>query len=252
MKIFDCHSWLGGSIVPGQSHTPAALVAPLSRHGIEGVLLLSAHARLVDPLAGNRLVKAALDQAPAFYGCLVAHVNRVQSSITAMRELMPQRRFLGMAVVGSNLDEPVPVSLADELLNAYRRYTKPVLIFALNGASVEAGLRIAKGYPMLRIVLVGMGGPDWPQAIQAAHVATNIVLETSGALDRAKVPAAVETLGAHRVVFGSGSPGTSPAAALGMIEDAAVSDEAKRRILWDNAIRLFDLEAPRPVEEAMQ
>jgi predicted TIM-barrel fold metal-dependent hydrolase len=87
-----------------------------------------------------------------------------------------------------------------------------------------------------------MGGRDWRQAVHAAHSATNIVLETSGALDRSKLSAAVEVLGAHRIVFGSGSPATGVAAALGMVEDAAISDDARRRILWDNAVRLFELE----------
>ena len=250
MKVFDCHSWLGGSIVPGVGHTPTALTTGLDHYDVQGALLMSAHARLVDPLAGNRLVKAALEQSEALYGCLVAHVNRVQSSLTAMRELMPLRRFLCMALVGSRLEEPVPYALADEILNAYRRYTKPLFVFALNGASVEAAQRIATGYPMLRVVLVGMGGPHWPQAIKAAHATTNLMLETSGVLDRAKVPAAVDTLGGHRLVFGSGSPATSLPAALGMIEDASVTDDVKRRVLWDNAIRLFELEQPRPEETA--
>lgn len=241
-RVLDCHSWLGGSLVPGVAATPASVRDRLADAGIEAAVLLSAHARLVDPVAGNRLVRAALDQAPAFYGCLVAHVNRAEASIAAMRELMPLRRFVCMALVGKRLEDPIPLALADELLNAYRRYTKPVMIFAANSASVEAGLRIAREYPMLRIVLMGMGGPDWRQAIEAAHSATNIVLETSGLLDRTKVAAAVERLGAHRLVFGSGTPGTSAAASLGMLEDAAISDEARRRILWDNAVRLFELE----------
>jgi len=253
MRVFDCQSWLGGSLVPGVGTTPASAAAQLERFQIERAILFSAHARVVDPLAGNRFIRAALEQSPALYGGIVAHVNRVETSIAAMRELMPQSRFLGMMLVGKRFDEPLPFTLADELLNAYRRYTKPVFVPAFNGASVEVALRIAKGYPMLRVVMVGMGGPDWPQAIQAAHDAPNMMLETSGVLERAKIRAAVETLGAHRIIFGSGSPGTSPAAALGMLEDAAISDAARNRILWDNAVRLFELERPpEPPEEEPQ
>jgi len=242
MAVFDCQCWLGGSIVPGVSQTPTSATADFAEHAVERALLMSAHARVVDPLAGNRFVRAAVEQIGTLDGCLIAHVNRIESSVAAMRELMPLRSFLGMAVVGTDLQEPISLPMADEILNAYRRYTKPVLVFALNGASVQAAHQIARGYPMLKVVLLGMGGHDWRQAIHAAHSATNIMLETSGALDRAKLPAAVETLGAHRIVFGSGSPATGLAAALGMVEDAAVSDDARRRILWDNAVRLFDLE----------
>jgi hypothetical protein len=242
MAVFDCHCWLGGSVVPGVAQTPIGVAADFGDHAVERALLLSAHARVVDPLAGNRFVRAAVEQVPALEGCLVAHVNRVDSSVAAMRELMPLRSFLGMAVVGNDLHEPISLPLADEILNAYRRYTKPLLLVALNGASVHAAHQIAKGYPMLKVVLLGMGGRDWRQAVHAAHSATNIVLETSGALDRSKLSAAVEVLGAHRIVFGSGSPATGVAAAMGMVEDAAISDDARRRILWDNAVRLFELE----------
>jgi predicted TIM-barrel fold metal-dependent hydrolase len=219
-----------------------ALTGTMDHAGIQRALVMSAHARLVDPLAGNRLTKAAVEQSPALYGCLVGHLNRPDGSLNAMRELMPKRRFLALAVVGRSPEEPVSVAMADDLLNAYRRYTKPIMVYALNSASVRAALEIAKAYPMVRLVMLGMGGRDWPDAIRAAHAATNIVLETSGALECAKLPAAVDTLGAHRIVFGSWSPHTSAPAAMGMIEDAPISADAKRRILWDNAIRLFDLE----------
>ncbi len=242
MQIFDCHRWLGGSIVPGISLSSATVLEELQRDDADRGVLLSAHAHMVDSLAGNRLLHATVEHSPRLYGCLVAHINRTESSVSAMREMMPSRRFLGVAVLGRSLEEPVDEAAAHEILNAYRRYTKPIFLAAYNRASVETGLAIARKYPMLRVVLLGMGGQDWQTAIRAAHSATNIVLETSGALDRSKLLQAVETLGAHRIVFGSGFPGTCLPAALGMLQDAALSDEARRRILWDNAIRLFDLD----------
>jgi predicted TIM-barrel fold metal-dependent hydrolase len=225
----------------------SALTSTMSAAGVDRALVFSAHACLVDPLAGNRLVKAVVEQSPNLYGCLIGHLNRPESSLSAMRELMPRRRFLALAVVGTNREEPVTRSMADELLNAYRRYTKPIMVYALNSASVQGALEIARAYPMLRLIMLGMGGRDWREAVRAAHAATNIVLETSGALECAKLKCAVDTIGAHRIVFGSWSPHTGAPTALGMIEDAPISDDAKRRIMWDNAIRLFDLDAaPSP------
>lgn len=242
MPVLDIHGYLGASVVAGVSHTPASVEAGLVARGIDAAVVMSAHARRVDPLAGNRILSAMVEHATRLSACLVTHTNRPEASIEAMRELMGRRRFLAMAVTGSRPEEPVRKIVADEVLNAYRRFGKPLFLFTHNADGVAAGLEIARAYPMLRIVFIGMGGEDWRAAITAAHLATNVLLETSGAMDCAKITAAIEVIGAHRIVFGSGSPHTDAAAMLGMIDDARISDDVRNRIVWDNARRLFRLD----------
>lgn len=239
MPVFDAHSYLGGNLIPGVAHNAAAITAAMKARGVDRAMLLSSHARNIDPIAGNRILKVMVEQAPELYGCLITHVNRVEASTAIMRELMPSRKFIAMAIAGARADEPVHKIVADEIINAYRRYGKPLCLFTPNGEAAEAALEIAKAYPMLRVILLGMGGIDWRTAIAAAQQSTNIFLESSGALDRAKLPAALEALAAHRIVFGSGSPRTDAAAALGLLEDSEMPADARRRILSDNAARLF-------------
>ena len=126
-------------------------------------------------------------------------------------------------------------------LNSCRRFQKPVFLHTPNAACVETGLHFAKTYTMHKFIFLGMGGAGWRTGIAAAHQATNIYLEISGALDRAKIPAAVETLGPHRLLFGSSLPYLDPAATLGLLKDAHLSQTEHRRILYDNAYRLFNL-----------
>ena len=204
---------------------------------------MSNHARFVDPLAGNRILRKVVEQGDGLYGCLITHVNRVDSSVSAMREQMPQRKFVGMAIAPARTGEPVTKILADEIINAYRRYSKPLFLFTPNAESVHEALEIARGYPMLKVIFLGMGGADWRTAIAAAHASTNVLLEIIRSLDRAKLPAAVETLGAHRILFGSSTPRVDAAAAAGLIEDSDLSADSRRRILQDNAQRLFQFGA---------
>lgn len=242
MAIFDIHWNLGGSVVPGVSHNAASIGTLMTARGIDGAVLFSTHARWVDTLAGNRILKAMVGQDERLYACLTTHTNRADKSIAVMRELMPLRRFVGMCVVGPRLDQPIDRMVGDEILNAYRRYTKPLFLYTPNAECVHAAMAIAKTFTMLKVVFLGMGGPDWRAAIAAAHACTNVLLETSGHPDRAKIPAAVEVLGAHRLVFGSDAPHTDAAAAVGLIEDSDLSDDARARILSENARRLFDLD----------
>jgi hypothetical protein len=248
LRVIDVHSYFGGSIVPGIAAGANSISSGARDREIDAVVLLSNHARNVDPLAGNRILRKVLEQGPNLYGCLVTHINRVDSSVTVMRDLMGNKKYLAMAVADVSPDEPVSKLVADEIVNAYRRYGKPLFLFTPNAKCVISALEIAKGYPMLKVVFLGMGGGEWRNAIAAAHSCTNVYLETSGALDRAKLPAAVEAIGAHRILFGSGSPTIDAAAAMGLIHDSGLSEDAMRKIFGENAEKLFGLTAGKEAE----
>lgn len=243
MPIVDCHVSLEGHLLPGINQNGAQVSELLAQRGIERAIVYSARAARVDPLSGNRILKAMIEPIPGLFGCVVAHVNRVDSSVQAVRELLGQRSFVGVMPVSVSPDDILPPLLADEILNACRRYQKPVFLLTPNGACVDAALRLAKTYNVHKFIFVGMGGSDWRAAIAAGQQAANIYLETSGVLDTAKVPAAIEGVGSHRILFGSGLPDLDPAAALGMLEDADVRPNDKRRILFENADKLFGLAA---------
>ncbi len=208
---------------------------------MDRALLVSARAAQVDPLSGNRILKVMLEQEAGLFGCLVAHLNRVDASLQAIRDLMTDRRFIGVMLTSTQPDEPLHPLVADEVLNACRRYQKPIFLNTPNAACAEVALQLAKSYSMHKFIFLGMGGADWRTGIAAAQQATNIFLETSGALDRAKLPAAIETVGSHRILFGSGMPNLDPVAMLGLLEDSNVSKADQRRILNDNAVKLFNL-----------
>jgi predicted TIM-barrel fold metal-dependent hydrolase len=242
MPIFDAHAYLEGYLLPGINQNTAQIKQTLQARGIDRALLFSARAAQVDPLSGNRILKVMLEQEEGFYGCLIAHLNRVDASLQAIRDLMTDRRFIGVMLTSTQPNEPLHPLVADEILNACRRYQRPVFLNTPNAACVEVALNLAKTYSMHKFVFLGMGGADWRTGIAAAQQATNILLETSGALDRVKIPAAIETIGSHRVLFGSGMPLLDPAAALGLIADSDISKADQRRILHDNAVKLFNLD----------
>ncbi len=242
MPIIDSHAFLEGYLLPGYNQQAGQVAQQMQARSVDRTILISARAVQADPISGNRILRAMLDQAPGLYGCLTAHLNRVDASLQAIRELMSSRKMVAIMLTSTVPDEPLHLLVADEVLNACRRYQKPIYLNTPNAACVDVALQLAKTYPMHKFVMLGMGGADWRTAIAAAHQSVNIFLETSGAMDRSKIPAAVELLGAHRILFGSGSPHRDPVAAVGLLEDSEVSEGDARRILHDNAYRLFNLE----------
>lgn len=242
MPVFDVHVYLEGYLIPGINQNAAQISQLMQARGIERSILLSARAAQADPLSGNRILKAMVDQGPGLFACLVAHLNRVDASLQAIRDLMPLRRFVGVALTSTQPNAPLQPLVADEVLNACRRYQKPVFLYTPNAACVEVGLHLAKTYNMHKFIFLGMGGADWRTGIAAAHQSVNIHLEISGAMDRTKVPAAIETIGSHRILFGSGLPQLDPVAIMGLLEDSGVSAFDQRRIVHDNAAKLFNLD----------
>ena len=241
MPIFDCHVRMEGNSLPGINQNVSQITQLLADRGIDNAIILSARAAQVDPTSGNRILKSMLEQDSGMFGCVVAQLSRVDASIQAVRELLGQKRFLSVLLTSGNPNEPVHPLLADEVLNACRRFQKPVFLQTPNAVCVEAALHLAKTYNMHKFVLLGMGGHDWRTGIAAAHQSVNIFLEASGALDRAKIPAAIEVIGSHRVLFGSSMPHIDPIAALGLIKDSNILPGDFRRITHDNAYKLFNL-----------
>ena len=242
MPVVDIHVQLEGYGIPGINQNAGQISQLMRARGIERCIIMSARAAQADPLSGNRILKAMVEQEAGLFGCLVAHLNRVDASLQAIRDLMSSRRFVAVALISTNPEEPLHSLVADEVLNACRRYQKPVFLHTPNAACVEVGLHLAKTYNMHKFVFLGMGGADWRTGIAAAHQSVNIHLEMSGALDRAKLPAAIEAIGSHRILFGSGMPHLDPVASLGLIEDSGISAIDQRRILRDNAGKMFNLD----------
>lgn len=246
MPVFDVHTYLEGYLLPGINQNATQVTELLRARGIERAILMASRAAQVDPIAGNRILKAMIDQTPGLYGCLVAHLNRIDASVQVIRDLLGSKKFVGVHLTSMDPAHPLQPIVADEVLIACRRFQKPIFVSTPNADCVEAALHLAKTYSMHRFVFLGMGGHEWHTAVTAAHESVNIFLETSGVLDRVKIPAAIQTIGPHRILFGSGCPNLDPAAAFGLILDSDLSAADQRRILHENAARLFNLDELEP------
>ena len=103
---------------------------------------------------------------------------------------------------------------------------------------------VAKRFPRVRWVIAHAGNGPFGQAdaVAAARACSNIYLEISTSFgDSRTIEFLVDGVGADRVLFGSDMPEQEVRYQLGRIVTAAISEEAKRKILGLNAIKLLDL-----------
>jgi predicted TIM-barrel fold metal-dependent hydrolase len=94
------------------------------------------------------------------------------------------------------------------------------------------------------IILGHMGGYfHVDEALDVAEKYPNIVLETSAMPYPEKIRAAVNRIGADRVVFGSDGPVSSPVLERQKVVIAELGDEAAGLVMGGNAERLLGLVA---------
>lgn len=110
-------------------------------------------------------------------------------------------------------------------------------------APPEAVLKVVSAHKNLTLVAAHLGGPGMADAVLKTLVGTNVCLDTSLSSTR---PGETETLykilEAHdpdRLLFGTDTPWTDPAAEVRFVEAAPVSEETKEKLFFRNALRLL-------------
>ena len=110
----------------------------------------------------------------------------------------------------------------------------------LPGESFPADVAdLARRHPDAKIIMAHLNGAGL-RGIEDVADCPNLLMDTSGGdPESGIVEAAVERLGAHRVVYGSDAAIRHFAVMLGKVLGTDLSDAAKRDILWNNAARLL-------------
>jgi 5-carboxyvanillate decarboxylase len=149
-------------------------------------------------------------------------------------------------------------------------YLEYGLYFAGWGFAAEAGLHamrlimsgVFERFPKLQIILGHMGEaiPFWLQRIDnryllqvkigavtklarlpSEYFLQNFVITTSGVCSEPALRLSLEVLGVDRILFAADYPYESVEEAVSFMDRADLSDDARGRIYWQNAARIFHL-----------
>ena len=243
MPLFDVHAYYGATPMFDGLGSVEAVQAAMERFGMDAIALISARARHADIIEGNHQLRQVLDGDRGIFGYATLSSAYPDESIQEMRLYLAKHNFIGSALFPH---EGTPVLLADarEILNAQRRFGKPLLIYVEDRDGVRAAREIATEFDQLKIVLLNMGGHDWRAAVTASRHHANIFLDISGTLDSDKIEFASSVLSPRKLVFGSAIPYADPNIYTGMLEAAtSVGPLDRRRIGYQNALALFGIEA---------
>jgi predicted TIM-barrel fold metal-dependent hydrolase len=211
----------------------------MQKYGVERSIVSSTIGNSCDFQLGNMQIAQVVKANPALKGCVVTNINYPEQSQKDMHTYLGDDSFAGMLLTVGMRDKPVILAESEELLNAHRRFVKPVFLHVPTKEALFAANEIAKAFPIMKFVLLKMGGEDWRIATVLADRTLNLVLEVSGSFSPDKLKFAVERIGSHRLVYSSGLPYVDPSAVIGLVNDADISDADKRNIFENSARRTF-------------
>ncbi|MFQ3548814.1 MAG: amidohydrolase family protein [Armatimonadota bacterium] len=243
MPVIDVNAEVGTTPIWGVPFTDANLIRSMNKYAVEKTITASTLAHSCDFKRGNAQVAKVCTTNNNIKGCLVVNVNYPEQSQDDMKTYLAEDYFAGLLISNGQRGRPVTLEEAEELLNAYRRYIKPVFLRVNNQESLLAANEIAKEFVQMKFILLGMGGDDWRLATMLAEKTLNLVLEISGSFSPDKIQFAVEHIGSHRMMYGSSLPYSDPSTVIGLVEDANITDLDKKNIFENCARRIFGWKA---------
>jgi predicted TIM-barrel fold metal-dependent hydrolase len=252
MKCIDVHCYYGKWGFPIYDMSVADILAMMARAEVEKAILMSARAIQYDFVAGNAELAEAIAPHPALYGYVYINMHYPEASLAEMEKYLGTDKFVAVKYNGEYSRAAASAPENREVFTRLEKvYKKPLLIHSWglpeHGNAVAYSLpsqilELARAHPDLKIVMGHMGGPEWMSAIRAAGQAPNLYLDTCASYaDREKIGVAVRMLGADRVLFGSGATEGSLMMQKGVVLDAAITEEERAQVLYENARRVFGL-----------
>ena len=239
MPTFDTHAYFGASPFSADLTTREAVLETMRRREISGMALISALGASCDFVAGNRQMREVVAPEDGLFGWVTLNAGYSAESQEEQRRHQNRRGMIGVALFAAP-GRPVTLEDAREILNAQRRYAKPVALLTPDAEAVHQARLIAAEFAAMKFVFLGMGGEDWRVAMAAAKKHLNIYLEISGSLDTDKIAQVSAVVTPRKLLYGSGLPGGSPDLTLALVESAATLTRPDRnRILSENAAALL-------------
>ena len=156
------------------------------------------------------------------------------------RQYLLKSNWVGARFEQENDADSIATAGGREVLNALRRYSRPILVTARTPATLAALVEIAREFHTVKFLLCPQTEALTSNAIPAIKETVNVAFLPSviytehGVIERA-----LAVLGDRRVLWCSDWGACQPAAALGMVKDCVLTTNQRERLTYRNAKELL-------------
>jgi hypothetical protein len=237
MPLIDLHCHLGVTRETLALRAPdgRAASAYADQFGVE-TLCFSAALGSSDLSGGAEDLVELLALDGRFKGWLSLSIHQTEHSAELARKYLVKPAFCGALIEQNSDADAISTAGGREILNALRRYSRPVLVTVSSPATLEAAIHAAQEFSTLKFLISPQDEYLTRVTVPAMKEAINCVfLPVAAFAEKDVVASAVGLLGERRVAWGSSWGRFAPAAALGMIRDSALTAPQRERVGLRNA-----------------
>lgn len=237
--IIDVNTLFGPMPSAASDLSVDELGALMQKHSIRACCTLSTVGILLDHNAGNAATRAACEENPSLLPVATFNPQTFfgpEETVERLRQdgFKMARFFPGLQ--GWKVDYAPFMALANIL------ETRPMpLMVDITLPGMATRLVRAVGHLPGPLILAGIGEQTLAEAIALMRMNAHVYVETSELLATGAIAHVVESVGAERVLFGSGAPTRPVASGLAVLQHAGLTDSQRSHILVDNAHRLLGL-----------
>ena len=163
---------------------------------------------------------------------------------SAVENFNTLRGFAGYKILAAYYNTAITLDACKPLWEHAHEDGLPVLLHTWGGdacAGCGPVREIAQRYPNARIIMGHAQYGDWDKAIALSREFPNVYCELTAAYAVNGVIAKMVNAGIEdRILFGTDLPWFDPMYAIGCVVFSDISDAARRKILRDNAARIFE------------
>ena len=216
--------------------------------GIERCVIFSTATRPDQVLVINNFIAETVVTFPFFIGLGTLHPGMSPCSIRSEAKRIAD---LGLRGIKLHPDFQAIYPNAEDMIPIYEQAMENGLCFVIHAGDrhrpyshPERIASVARRFPSLPIVAAHMGGwSQWQVARDLLVPCPNVLVDTSSTLSflpADEMTRMIRAFGSDRVMFGSDYPMWDPIDELGRFLALPLTDDERRAILSENALRFFN------------
>jgi len=244
-RVIDLHAHYGhfrGIYMP--NHDPEQMIATMDRCGVE-ITVSSGHTALEDMVLGNAEMTEVTARYPGrWYAYLMYHPNDPDNGRRELELYDARPTYVGIKLHPTWHQTPITADAYRPALE-FAAARKLLLLSHTWGSSPYDSpahmAQVAERYPDITFLCGHSGHGQFQECMDVARRFPNVYLELTAAYAvRGVIEDMVNSVGAHKIVLGYDLPWFDPHYAIGCVVMAHISEQARRAILRENALRLLE------------
>jgi predicted TIM-barrel fold metal-dependent hydrolase len=247
-KVNDIHVHLGHSNGINNYFLPDQIQNFMKKNNLENIVLMPFE---LETNTYNQKIIQLSKEHESIYGYYWIQKSQLKEDFKILSTVLNDK-LVGVKFHGSYEKLPISNNIYEPILELLNERESKLIIHCGrykdghidSNTSYLHGLKIAKKFPKITVILAHMGGNDTTvvkRAVDESKSLQNVYFETSGISTPLRVEYAVEKLGPKRILFGSDFPWCSFKGIYYGVEDALIDDSAKELIFNKNFNSLFKI-----------